>query len=136
MDMLAGIDQLSHGPSTYRGLADDQIVRESYTADLIRRSDRDLQDNDIPSAVHTCRDASVNSKSPVHACRCSVGSAADKPQVKISEARPLIGRYVDKMAQDSKELLRIELSEAQKKEMVEAILSKMETQGTYDFVDP
>ena len=42
MDMLAGIDQLSHGPSPYRGLANDQLVRESYTADLIRRSDRDL----------------------------------------------------------------------------------------------
>jgi hypothetical protein len=86
--------------------------------------------------VHTCRNASVNGKSHVHACCCSVGTAGEQTQVKISEAKPLIVHYVDKMAQDSKELLGIELSEAQKTEMVEAILSKMKTQGTYDFVDP
>ena len=59
-----------------------------------------------------------------------------KPQVKLSEMRPSVKEYVERMAQTTKEQTGIELSKEKQAEIVNIILSKMETQGTYDFVDP
>jgi hypothetical protein len=59
-----------------------------------------------------------------------------KPEVKISEAKPVIIQYVEKMSQAAKDDLGVELSPQQKTEMVNAILSNMQAQGSYAFVDP
>jgi hypothetical protein len=61
---------------------------------------------------------------------------SDKPLVKRSEARPMILKYIEKMSQDAKEHTGVELSQKQKNDLVNDILSKMEAQGTYAFIDP
>jgi transcription initiation factor TFIIIB Brf1 subunit/transcription initiation factor TFIIB len=48
-----------------------------------------------------------------------------KPEVKISEAKLLIMKYVDKMSRAAKNDLGIKLSEAQKIEMVEALADEL-----------
>jgi Spy/CpxP family protein refolding chaperone len=59
-----------------------------------------------------------------------------KPEVKISEARAVITKYVDKMSQAAKKEIGFELTQAQKVEMVDAILDQMKEQRSYDFIDP
>jgi hypothetical protein len=72
----------------------------------------------------------------VPAYAASAQQMPTKPEVKISEAKPLIMKYVDEMSQAAKNDLGIKLSEAQKVEMVDAILSNMRARESYDFVDP
>jgi hypothetical protein len=59
-----------------------------------------------------------------------------KPEVKISEAKPVIVKYVEQMSQAAKKDLGVELSAEQQIEMVDASLSNMKPQGSYAFVDP
>jgi hypothetical protein len=58
------------------------------------------------------------------------------PEVKISEVKPVIMLYVEKMSQATKARIGVELNKEQKTKMVESILSRMEAQDIYDFVDP
>jgi hypothetical protein len=59
-----------------------------------------------------------------------------RAEVKLSEAKPLVKQYVESISKAAKEHTGIEFSEEQKTEMVNTILSKMEVQGTYAFIDP
>lgn len=59
-----------------------------------------------------------------------------KPEVKLSQAKPLVVQHVDNMSLVMKEHFGSELTSKQKDEMVDAILSNMKEQGTYEFVDP
>jgi uncharacterized protein YpuA (DUF1002 family) len=61
---------------------------------------------------------------------------SDKPKVKLSEALPALSQDVERMSQDVKEQTGVELSTEQKNKMVNALLSQMNAEGTYDFVDP
>jgi len=56
--------------------------------------------------------------------------------VKLSEARPAVKHYVEQMSLAAKKGFGIELSKEQQNKMVNDILSRMEAQDTYDFVDP
>jgi hypothetical protein len=60
----------------------------------------------------------------------------NKPQVRLSEMRPAVMEYVERMSKSAKEQIGIEFSKEKKIEMVNIILSDMEAQGIYDFVDP
>jgi hypothetical protein len=59
-----------------------------------------------------------------------------KPEVKLSEAKPLVMRYVENMSQASKELTGVEFTSEQKIEMRDAMITKMKDQDIYMFVDP
>jgi hypothetical protein len=58
-----------------------------------------------------------------------------KPEVKWSEAKPIIKEYVEKMSAASKQSTGIEFSE-QKSQLVDSIMSRMEAQHIYAFIDP
>jgi hypothetical protein len=60
----------------------------------------------------------------------------NKPQVKLSEMRPAVMAYVERMSQSAKEQFWVEFSKEKKIEMVNVILSEMEAQGIYAFIDP
>jgi hypothetical protein len=60
----------------------------------------------------------------------------EKPQIKLSEVRPLIRHYVDDMAKDAEKSGIEVISEENRAKMVEIIISEMKAQGTYDFVEP
>jgi 2-phosphoglycerate kinase len=59
----------------------------------------------------------------------------NKPTVKLSEVKQRVKELVDNLSRDAKEH-GVEVSEDQKNEMVNNILSKMRDQGTYAFIDP
>ncbi|MGH6857529.1 MAG: hypothetical protein ACRECP_07805 [Methylocella sp.] len=59
-----------------------------------------------------------------------------KAILKRSEARTVVTQYVEKMAQDAKERMGVDLSSEQKNKMVSDILWDMETTGIYTLVDP
>jgi hypothetical protein len=58
-----------------------------------------------------------------------------KPEVKWSEAKPIIKEYVEKMSAASKQSTGIEFPE-QKSQLVDSIMSRMEAQHIYAFIDP
>lgn len=60
----------------------------------------------------------------------------NKPYVKRSEIKPAINEYVEKISQSRKEHIGVELSKEQKATMANEILSKMELEGSYYYVDP
>ena len=60
----------------------------------------------------------------------------DKPQLKLSEVKPMVMHYIDSMSQASKDLTGVEFTLAQKTEMADALILKMKDQRIYDFVDP
>jgi hypothetical protein len=60
----------------------------------------------------------------------------DIPQVRRSEAEPMVRKYVDLMSDDAKKHTGVELSQQQKTELVNSILSEMENRGIYGFIDP
>jgi hypothetical protein len=59
-----------------------------------------------------------------------------KPEVKRSEAKPIIADYVNKLSEASKESTGKEFTAEQKARMVDSILATMENQHLYAFVDP
>jgi hypothetical protein len=61
---------------------------------------------------------------------------ATKPEVKWSQAKPIILEYVEKMAEDSKASTGVELTSEQKAQLVDSVVRNMEAQHIYNFVDP
>jgi hypothetical protein len=61
---------------------------------------------------------------------------AAKPEIKWSEAKPIIREYVEKMAADAKRNTGAELTDEQKAQIVDSIVKNMEAQHIYAFVDP
>jgi hypothetical protein len=59
-----------------------------------------------------------------------------KPEVKWSEAKPIIKEYVEKMSAASKQSTGIEFTAEQKSQLVDSIMSRMEAQHIYAFIDP
>jgi hypothetical protein len=59
-----------------------------------------------------------------------------KPEIKWSEAKPIIWEYVEKMSLAKKQSTGIEFTFAEKNELVNAIMAQMEAQNLYAFVDP
>jgi hypothetical protein len=66
----------------------------------------------------------------------AVGAESKKPEVKWSEAKPIIWEYVEKMSLAKKQSTGIEFTFAEKNELVNAIMAQMEAQNLYAFVDP
>lgn len=58
------------------------------------------------------------------------------PEVKRSEAKPLIREYVEKLSENKKKYTGIELSVFEKKKLENEILQRMEQAGVYNFWDP
>jgi hypothetical protein len=59
-----------------------------------------------------------------------------KPEVKWSEAKPIIMEYVEKMSADYKKSTGVEFTVEQKLMLVNSIIANMEAQNIYAFVDP
>jgi hypothetical protein len=59
-----------------------------------------------------------------------------KPELQLSEVRTAAEEYVKSVSRHAKESMGVELSEEQKRVMVDDIISGIRVQGTYDFVDP
>ena len=59
----------------------------------------------------------------------------DRPIIKLSEARPIVRRYVEDINDSAKAHGLGGLNEKQKSEMVESIIDGMKARGTYEFVD-
>jgi hypothetical protein len=59
-----------------------------------------------------------------------------KPEVKWSQATPIIQGYVDKLSAASKQTTGVEFSAEEKAQLVEHIKSTMQAQHIYSFVDP
>jgi hypothetical protein len=59
-----------------------------------------------------------------------------KPEVKWSEAKPIIKAYVEQMSAVAKKRTGVEFTVEQKNQLVETIVAKMDAQHIYDFVDP
>ena len=54
-------------------------------------------------------------------------------KVHLSGVRSMVTRYVENESQAAKESTGVEFSEKQKIEMMDAIISEMASQGTYNF---
>jgi hypothetical protein len=61
---------------------------------------------------------------------------SDKPELKLSEVRTAAEEYVKSVSRHAKESMGVELSEAQKRVMIDNIISGIRSQGTYAFIDP
>lgn len=61
---------------------------------------------------------------------------SDKPKLKLSEVREAARAYVDGVSNYAKETMGVEFSAEQKRVMVNNIISGIEIQGTYAFIDP
>jgi hypothetical protein len=59
-----------------------------------------------------------------------------KPEVKWSEAKPIIKEYVEKMSAASKQSSGVEFTAEQKAKLVDSIMADMEAQHIYAFIDP
>jgi len=59
----------------------------------------------------------------------------DRPQIKLSEARTNVRKFVEEIDADAQARGLEALSEEDKNEMVEALLRNMKAQGSYNFVD-
>ncbi len=59
-----------------------------------------------------------------------------KAEVKISELRPVVRKYVDHLSQEYKTHTGIEFSQEEQGQMVEEIIDKMKARGFYAYVDP
>jgi hypothetical protein len=59
-----------------------------------------------------------------------------KPEVKWSEAKPLVEAYVEKLSAATKEATGQGFTPQQKFELVGTIMADMEAQNIYAFVDP
>jgi hypothetical protein len=65
-----------------------------------------------------------------------LGEETTRPEIKWSEAKPIIKEYVEKMSAASKAGTGVELTDDQKSQLVESIAKDMEAQHIYGFVDP
>jgi hypothetical protein len=61
---------------------------------------------------------------------------SDKPELKRSEVMTAAEEYVKSVSRHAKESMGVELSEAQKRVMIDNIITGINNQGTYNFVDP
>lgn len=59
-----------------------------------------------------------------------------KPEVKWSEAKPIIWQFVETLSTIAKESGKGEFSDEEKRQMVEVLRAQMEAQNIYAFVDP
>jgi hypothetical protein len=59
-----------------------------------------------------------------------------RPEVKISELRPVVKRYIERLSQAYEKHTGVGFSEQEKKVMVEETISKLEAQRFYAYVDP
>lgn len=59
-----------------------------------------------------------------------------KAEVKISELRPIVEKYVEHQAQVYKENIGVEFSQEEIKHMVENTISKMKARCFYAYIDP
>jgi hypothetical protein len=66
----------------------------------------------------------------------AVAQEGAKPEVKWSEAKPIIREYLEKMAADSKASTGVELTDEQKTQLFDSIVRNMEAQHIYAFIDP
>jgi hypothetical protein len=82
--------------------------------------------------------AAVSTISAASNCIAQESPETDKlrPSVKRSEAKPLIKEYVERMSENRKKYLGVELSAFEKQKLEHEILSKVEETGVYDFWDP
>lgn len=71
---------------------------------------------------------------PVDVARAQQNS--DKTKLKLSEVRAAATEYVNSVSAHAKENMGVELSAEQKAVMINNIISGIETQGTYVFIDP
>ena len=62
----------------------------------------------------------------------AVAQETAKPEIKISEAKPIVREYVEKMAADAKKNTGVEFTAEQKAQLV----ANMKGQHIYAFVDP
>jgi hypothetical protein len=60
----------------------------------------------------------------------------DKPELKRSEVWKAAERYVSDVSKHAKESMGVELSDEQKQNMIDNIISGIYAQGTYAVVDP
>ena len=82
----------------------------------------------------TIMSAALFTPVPVDIARAQQGSR--KPEVKLSEVRPMVVQRVKEISRAAEESTGHELSSEEQNEMVNFILSQMAAQGTYAFVDP
>jgi len=61
---------------------------------------------------------------------------SNKPEVKWSEAKPIIKEYVEKMSAAAKASTGVEFTDEQKAQLVDQISARMEAQHIYAFIDP
>lgn len=59
-----------------------------------------------------------------------------KPEVKISELRPVVKRYVDHLSEAYEKHTGIGFTQEEKKEMIEETIANMKAQGYYAYIDP
>jgi hypothetical protein len=60
----------------------------------------------------------------------------DLPQIKWSEAKPIIKEYVEKLSAASKQSVGVEFTNEQKDQLVSSIMANMQAEHIYTFVDP
>jgi hypothetical protein len=65
-----------------------------------------------------------------------IAQESSKPEVKVSQARPIVTEYVEKLSAASKANGGDEFSAQRKAEIVDSILATMKDQHVYNFVDP
>jgi hypothetical protein len=73
---------------------------------------------------------------PFSVLASAVAQEAPKPEIKISEAKPIIREYVEKMAADARKNSGVEFTAEQKAQLVDSIIANMKGQHIYAFVDP
>jgi hypothetical protein len=72
----------------------------------------------------------------VPAATASAQEAPAKAEVKLSELRPVVERYVEQLSQAYKTHTGVGFSSEVKKQMVEDTIANMQARGFYTYVDP
>jgi hypothetical protein len=73
---------------------------------------------------------------PLALVASAVAQEAAKPEVKWSEANPIIREYVKKMLAATKESTGVEVTPERQLQLVDSIIARMEAQHIYAFIDP
>ena len=55
----------------------------------------------------------------------------DKPQMRLSQVRPIVNSYVEETSRSAKE----QPSTEKKRELVDSLISRLKARGIYDFID-
>jgi hypothetical protein len=58
------------------------------------------------------------------------------PEIKRSEAKPIIREYIEKLSENKRKYTGIELSVFEKRKLENEIMQRMEQSGVYNFWDP